>query len=72
MIWLTVATDLIHTLSTDVLAQSLVGIPVPTINLPAQLGSIVLPAPVTLILVDPVASTSGNYILIQGGILEQQ
>src|SRR5262249_27993747 len=65
-----VATKLIHTLSTEVFAQTLVGIPVPTINLPAQLGIITLPGPVTLKLVSPVAFTSGDYLVLQGGMLE--
>src|SRR5262249_13248911 len=65
-----VATKLIRTLGTEVFAQTLVGIPVPTINLPAQLGVITLPAPVTLKLVDPAAFTSGDYLVLQGGILE--
>jgi hypothetical protein len=66
-----VATKLIHTLSTEVFAQTLVGIPVPTINLPAQLGVIALPGPVTLKLVEPTVLTSGDYLVLQGGILQQ-
>ncbi len=66
----TVATDLIDTLASEVLAQSLVGIPVPSIHLPAELGSIVLPGPVTLKLVDPVMSTQGNHIVLRGGLVE--
>jgi hypothetical protein len=65
-----VATDLIHTLTSEVLAQTLVGIPVPSIHLPARLGSIVLPAPVTLDLVNPTASTEGAYLVARGGLLE--
>jgi hypothetical protein len=66
-----VASDLLDKLAAEVLAQTLVGIPVPTIQLPAQLGSIVLPRPVTLKLVEPVTSTVGDHLILRGGLVEE-
>lgn len=71
----TVATSLTDKIVKDVLAQSLVGLPVPSLHLPQTLGPISLARPLTLGIVNGALSGYGTYptryLVITGDILEQ-
>src|SRR5262249_20226572 len=65
------ATKLVETILGQVLARSLLGIPVPELHLPTQIGPLTLPAPVTLGLEDPTLTVATPSLLIQSELLER-
>ncbi len=65
------ATRLIETILVEVLSRSLLGIPVPELHLPTEIGPLTLPAPITLGLDDPDLSVSSPHLLIQSELLER-
>lgn len=71
---LEVADVLIDKVVGDVLARSLVGIPVPRLVFPAVLGPISLPGPMTLTITNPVLTYPGtypnNHLVVNGGLQE--
>jgi hypothetical protein len=65
------AEKLVETILGQVLAKSLLGIPVPELHLPTQIGPLTLPAPVTLGLDGPTLTVTSPQILLQSDLLER-
>jgi hypothetical protein len=65
------ATKLVEKILGEVLARSLLGIPVPELHLPTQIGPLTLPAPMTLGLDNPALTVTSPNLLIQSELLER-
>jgi hypothetical protein len=67
----TLVTQLLQKILGQVLAQSLLGIPMPELHLPTKIGPLTLPAPVTLGLAAPALSVTSPTLLLQSDLIEK-